>query len=64
MKQCPYYSKAFKTLEDKIELSLFIQDQEFFDDKCTITEQYDPHRSASQYDVETPRIGMDSNLQF
>lgn len=63
-KQSPYYSKAFKILEDKIELNLFIQEQEYFDDKCTITEQYDALRSGSQYDIETPRIGMDSNVYF
>lgn len=63
-KQCPNYSKAFKILEDKIELSLFIYEQELFDDKCTITEQYDDLRSASQHDIETPRIGIDSNISF
>jgi len=65
-KQRPHYSKAFKILEDKIELSLFIQEQELFDDKLTITEQYDTFRnpSPSSYDIETPRIGIDSKTFF
>jgi len=59
-KQSPHYSKAYRESEDKVELGLFIQEQDFFDDKSTITDQYDDALGcASQQDIETPRIGID-----